>query len=586
MKEFSIQDKQHEDEIKEDTIQQDEEDQPPSRNQDLPKEWRYAHGHSRDLILGDPSQGVRTRSSLRNTSNYLAFVSQIEPKSLEEAEKDDNWMNAMQEELNQFERNEVWTLMKRPPNVSIIGTKWVYRNKLDEDGIVIRNKARLVAKGYNQEEGIDFDETFAPVARLEAIRLLLAYACFMDFKLYQMDVKSAFLNGYIMEEVYVGQPPGFENHLHPDYVYKLHKALYGLKQAPRAWYERLSNFLIENKFKRGNVDKTLFIKRKGNDLLLVQIYVDDIIFGATNDSLCQEFAKLMQGEFEMSMMGELNFFLGLQIKQSEEGIFISQSKYIKEMLEKFKMKDAKEISTPMGSSCKLDKDEKGKSIDCKLYRGMIGSLLYLTASRPDILFSVCMCARYQACPKESHLQAVKRIFRYLVGTSNVGLWYSKQSDINLIAYSDADFAGCKLDRKSTSGTCQFLGANLVSWFSKKQNSVALSTAEAEYIAAGSCCAQVLWIKQQLEDFGIKMDNIPIKCDNTSAINLTKNPVQHSKSKHIEIRHHFIRDHVMKNDVMIEYVCTENQLADIFTKPLCKDRFNFLRNALSLYDPSK
>ncbi|XP_038989467.1 uncharacterized protein LOC120113034, partial [Phoenix dactylifera] len=422
------------------------------------------------------------------------------------------------------------------------------------------NKRTLVVEEFIH---VVFDE-------LEAIRLLLAYACFMDFKLYQMDVKSAFLNGYIMEEVYVGQPPGFENHLHPDYVYKLHKALYGLKQAPRAWYERLSNFLIENKFKRGNVDKTLFIKRKGNDLLLVQIYVDDIIFGATNDSLCQEFAKLMQGEFEMSMMGELNFFLGLQIKQSEEGIFISQSKYVKEMLEKFKMKDAKEISTPMGSSCKLDKDEKGKSIDCKLYRGMIGSLLYLTTSRPDILFSVCMCARYQACPKESHLQAVKRIFRYLVGTSNVGLWYSKQSDINLIAYSDADFAGCKLDRKSTSGTCQFLGANLVSWFSKKQNSVALSTAETEYIAAGSCCAQVLWIKQQLEDFGIKMDNIPIKCDNTSAINLTKNPVQHSKSKHIEIRHHFIRDHVLKNDVMIEYVCTENQLADIFTKPLCKD----------------
>ena len=306
----------------------------------------------------------------------------------------------------------------------------------------------------------------------------------------------------------------------------------------------------------GNVDTTLFLKRKDSDLLVVQIYVDDIIFDATNESLYQEFAKLMQGEFEMSMMGELNFFLGLKIKQTREGIFINQTKYTKEILKKFGMEVTKPLGTPMSPTCKLDKDENGKSVDQKLYRGMIGSLLYLTASRPDIMFSVCMCARYQANPKESHLLAVKRILRYLSGTLNIGLWYSKDSSIELIAYSDADFAGCKLDRKSTSGTCQFLGVNLISWFSKKQNSVALSTAEAEYIAAGSCCAQILWIKQQLKDFGIILSETPIHCDNTSAINLSKNPVQHSRSKHIEIRHHFIRDHVNSGDVILEYVCTE------------------------------
>ena len=230
------------------------------------------------------------------------------------------------------------------------------------------------------------------------------------------------------------------------------------------------------------------------------------------------------------------------------------------------------------------KDEDGHSIDHKLYRGMIGSLLYLTASRPDILYSVCICARFQSNSKESHIQAVKRIIRYLKGTSSLGIWYSKDSSLNLIGFSDADYGGCKIDRKSTSGTCQFLGCNLISWHSKKQNSVALSTAEAEYVAAGSCCAQVLWIKQQLEDYGVVQTKIPIKCDNTSAINLSKNPVQHSRTKHIEIRHHFLRDHVQKGDIELEFVCTDNQLADVFTKPLSEDRFVMIRNKLGLCDP--
>ncbi|XP_042973126.1 uncharacterized protein LOC122304931, partial [Carya illinoinensis] len=400
---------------------------------------------------------------------------------------------------------------------------------------------------------------------LEAIRMLLAYACYKDFKLFQMDVKSAFLNGFINEEVYVEQPPGFENHISPNHVFKLTKALYGLKQAPRAWYERLSGFLIEKGFSRGKIDTTLFIKYENDDILLIQIYVDDIIFGATNENMCQVFAKTMQEEFEMSMMGELTFFLGLQIKQAKSWTFINQSKYIKELLKKFGMENAKEIGTPMSPSTKLDKDESGKPVDSKIYRGMIGSLLYLTASRPDIMFSVCLCARFQSSPKESHLIAVKRILRYLSGTINLGLWYPKHTSFDLISYTDADYAGCKIDRKSTSGACHFLGHALVSWFSKKQNSVALSTAEAEYVAAGSCCAQVLYMKQQLEDFKLMYNHIPIKCDNTSAINLSKNPIQHSRTKHIEIRYHFLRDHVQKGDIMLEFTNTHDQLADIFTK---------------------
>jgi hypothetical protein len=322
----------------------------------------------------------------------------------------------MQEELNQFERNKVWKLVPRPSNKTVIGTKWVFRNKLDENGTVTRNKARLVAQGYRQEEGIDYDETFAPVARLESIRLFLAYAAFKDFKVFQMDVKSAFLNGKLSEEVYVAQPPGFPDPKNPDYVYRLEKALYGLKQAPRAWYDTLSTFLLSKGFECGKIDNTLFLRKVKGHIILVQIYVDDIIFGSTKPSLCNKFSELIQSEYEMSMMGELTYFLGLQIKQSEKGIFISQGKYVNDMLKKFELTFCSAMKTPMAPPLTLDKDSNGKSVNVTLYRGMIGSLLYLTASRPDIMYSTCLCARYQADPKESHLTAVKRIFRYLKGT--------------------------------------------------------------------------------------------------------------------------------------------------------------------------
>jgi hypothetical protein len=357
--------------------------------------------------------------------------------------------------------------------------------------VVTRNKARFVAKGYSQVEGLDFNETYAPVARLESIRILLAYATQHGFKLYQIDVKSAFLNGPIKEEVYVEQPPGFEDSENPLHVYKLSKALYGLKQAPRAWYECRRDFLITNGFKVGKADPTLFTKTIAKDLFICQIYVDDIIFGSINKSSCEEFSRIMIQKFEMSMMGELKYFLGLQIKILQEGTFICQTKYIQDILKKFGMKNAKPIKTPMRTNGRLDLDTGGKTVYQKVYRSMIGSLLYLWASRPDIMLFVCMCARFQANPKEVHLRAVKRIMRYLVYTPKFGLWYPKGSTFDLIGYCDVDYAGCKIDRKSTSRTCQFLGRSLVSWASKKQNSVALSTAEAEYIAAGHCCAQLL-----------------------------------------------------------------------------------------------
>ena len=262
--------------------------------------------------------------------------------------------------------------------------------------------------------------------------------------------------------MYVQQPPGFEDPNHLDFVYFLFKALYGLKQAPRTWYDTLSKFLLENGFIRGIIDKTLFHKKHNDDLILVQVYVDDIIFGSTNENLCKKFAKLMQSKYEMSMMGELSYFLGLQVSQKIDGIFICQSKYVRELLKKYGLEDSAPAKTPMPTASKLDQDESGKKVDISSYRGMIGSLLYLTASRPDIMFSTCLCARFQADPKESHLIVVKRIFRYLKGTPNLGIWYPKDTGFNLVGYTISGFAGCKIDMKSTSRSCQFLGRRLVS----------------------------------------------------------------------------------------------------------------------------
>jgi hypothetical protein len=293
----------------------------------------------------------------------------------------------------------------------------------------------------------------------------------------------------------------------------------------------------------------------------------------------------MMQKFEMSMMGKLAYFLGFQVKQLKDDTFISQTKYTQDLLKRFGMKDAKPAKTPMGTDEHIDLNKGGKSVDQKAYRSMIGSLLYICASRPDIMLSVCMCARFQSDHNECHLVVVKRILRYLVFTPCFGIWYPKGSTFDLIGYSDSDYAGCKVDRKSTSGTCQFLGRSLVSWSSKKQTSVALSTVEAEYVAAGQCCVQLLWIRQTLRDFGYNMSKVPLLCDNESAICLADNPVEHNCTKHIDIWHHFLRDHQQKGDIDVYHISTENQLADIFTKPLEEKRFCRLHSELNILDSS-
>nr|GEW46705.1 ribonuclease H-like domain-containing protein [Tanacetum cinerariifolium] len=482
------------------------------------------HQQSRNIFMGISTVvclGIAGESLVAATALTKTVV---EPKTYKDALTQTCWIEAMQEELNEFERLEVWELIPRPDKAMVITLKWIYKVKLDELGGISKNKARLVARGYREEEGIDFEESFAPVARLEAIRIFLAYAAHKNMVVYQMDMKTAFLNGNLREEVYVSQPDGFVDQNKPNHVYKLKKALYGLKQATRAWYDMLSSFLISQDFSKGSVDPTLFICRNDNELLLVQIYVDDIIFAASTPEL---------------------------------------------------------LDTPMVEKSKLDEDKEGKAINSSHYRGMIGTLLYLTASRPDLQLAICMCAQYQAWLIENHIHAVKRIFRYLRGTVYRGLWYPKDSSVTLTAFVNADHAGCQDTRRSTSGSLQFLGERLISWSSKRKKSAAISSTKAEYIALSGCCAQILWMRSKLTDYGLGFNKIPMYCDNKSAIALCCNNVQHSRSKHIDIRYHFIKEQVENGVIELYFVNMEYELADLFTKVLGKDRIEFQINKLGM-----
>ncbi|GJV12051.1 putative ribonuclease H-like domain-containing protein [Tanacetum coccineum] len=520
--------------------------------------FRIHKNHPKDQILGDPKSAVQTRGKIQKASSAKQAL------NISQALQDESWVEAMQEELLQFKLQKVWILVDLPNGKNAIGTKWVFKNKRDERSIVVKNKARLVAQGFRHEEGIDYDEFFAHVAKIEAIRLFLAFASYMGFTVYQIDVKSAFLYGTIEEEVYVYQPPGFVDPAHPNKVYKVIKALYGLHQAPRAWYETLSSFLMENGFKRGTIDKTLFIKKKKSDIMLVQVYVDDIIFGSTKKSMCTEFEDCMHKRFQMSSMGELTFFLGLQVKQQPDGIFISQDKYVADILKKFDFWSIRTSTTPIESNKLLVNDEDGVDVDVHVYRSMIGSLMYLTASRPDIMFDVYARARFQVTPKASHLNAVKRIFRYLKHQPKLGLWYPKDLPFELEAYSDSDYGGASLDRKSTTCGYQFLGRRLISWQCKNQTIVENSTTKAEYVAATNCYRQVLWIQNQMMDYGFNFMNTKIHIDNDSTISVIKNPVAHSRTKHIEIRFYFIRDCYEKRLIEVIKIHTDHNVAYLLT----------------------
>lgn len=428
-----------------------------------------------------------------------------DPRDFSLAAEHEEWRRAMEEEIMAIKKNGTWVLADLPPNKNAIGLKWVYKTKYNVDGSLQKYKARLVAKGYSQQEGIDFEETFSPVARFETVRIFLALAAHLHWPIYQLDVKSAFLNGELGEEVYVMQPEGFIVQGMENQVYRLNKALYGLKQAPRAWYNKLDSF-------------------------------------------------------------------GLEIKQGEDGVFVSQRKYAEDLLKRFNMIDCKAASTPMNINEKLQLEDGTEKADATLFRSLVGGLIYLTHTRPDIAFSVGMVSRFMHNPSRQHFGAAKRLLRYIAGTQDFGIWYSNVADFKLIGFTDSDWAGSLDDRRSTSGYVFTFGSGAVSWSSKKQAVTALSTTEAEYVAAASSACQATWLRRLIADLDQEQNEATeILCDNSSAIAITKNPTMHGRTKHIDIRFHFIRDLVADGLITLKFCSTHEQMADIFTKSLTYDK---------------
>ncbi|BBG92635.1 hypothetical protein Prudu_000428, partial [Prunus dulcis] len=504
-----------------------------------------------ERISGSSQAIDHTPKKWRSVNEIMAQcnICIVEPESFEDANLDESWRNAMKAELEMIEKNNTWTLVDRPFGKPIIGVKWVYKTKLNLDGSVQKNKARLVAKGYSQKPGIDYNETFAPVARLDTIRTLIALAAQKEWNLYQLDVKSAFLNGVLKEEVYVEQPQGFVKDNEEIRVYKLNKALYGLKQAQ------------EPGFKKSPSEATLYVKTSDTSgILIVSLYVDDIVYTGSCVKLLEEFKNDMMKHYEMTDLGLLYHFLGMGVVQTNKHTFLHQKKYAMKVIEKFGLKDCKSVVTPLVASERLCKEDGSEAANENEYRQIVGSLLYLTATRPDII---------------KHMGTAKRVLRYIQGTLDFGIEFIKGKSATLIGYCDSDWAGSEDDRRSTSGYAFTLGSGMFSWASIKQNT-------AEYVSAAEATSQAKWLRFVLEDFGEEqVEGTPILCDNTSAIAMAKNPVFHQKTRHISRKFHFIREAIQAKEIELIYCKTEDQIADILTKALSKDRFVYLRDLLGV-----
>ncbi|KAL1204544.1 Retrovirus-related Pol polyprotein from transposon RE2 [Cardamine amara subsp. amara] len=504
-----------------------------------------------------------------------------EPKSYDDACVNKEWRYAMKEEIKMIEKNQTWLLVDRPEKKNIIGVKWIYRIKTDANGNPTKYKARLVARGFSQEYGVDYLETFAPVSRHDTIRAILALAAQMKWKLYQMDVKSAFLNGDLEEEIYVEQPPGFVRKGEEDKVFQLRKALYGLKQAPRAWYGRIDSYFLQCGFQRSMNDAALYVMKKDKDILIVSLYVDDLVITGNSSQLIKKFKEDMKMEFEMTDLGLLNYFLGMEIIQDDQGIFLLQEKYASKLVEKFGMKESKSVSSPLTpNDKKIENDEEYD--EPSKFRSIVGGLLYLCASRPDLMFASSYLSRYMSAPLMKHYQEAKRVLRYVKGTSHFGVQFTSVENPELYGYSDSDWGGSNEDKKSTSGYVFTLGSAVFCWQSSKQQTVAQSTAEAEYIAVCAAANQAIWLQRLLSDIGFEsQEGTSIYCDNKSAIAIGKNPVQHRRTKHIEIKYHFVREAEQKGLIQLKYCQGEVQLADLLTKSLNVSRFEELRKKLGV-----
>ncbi|CAN6459492.1 unnamed protein product [Victoria cruziana] len=521
--------------------------------------------------------------SPRHRDCLITIHSFQEPSSFSEAKNDPNWVFAMNEEICALNDKHTWEIVDLPSGKKTIGCRWIFKIKTKSDGTLERYKARLVAKGYSQEYGIDYEETFAPVARMTSVRTLISVASISKWPIFQMDVKNAFLNGNLKEEVFMDAPPGLS--IPNGKVLRLKKALYGLKQAPKAWFDRFYSVMILHDFKSCYSDTAMFVKTTAIGNVILLLYVDDMII--TGSDFCEilHVKKFLHENFQMTDLGKLTFFLGIEVSYSQRGYLLSQMKFASDLVQKSGISDDKIVETPEMVGVKLKANEGEVLQNPTPFRQLVGALSYLTITRPDITHAVHTISQFQQKPTSVHMGAAMRIVRYIKNSINKGLFLSSSSKLELIAYTDADWGGDPNNRRSTTGFCVFLGDSLISWRCKKQIKVSLSSTEAEYRAMATTSMEVIWLKSLLLDMGISLTGaIKLFGDNKSAIYIASNHTFHERTKHIEMNCHYVRDEVLKKNIELSYIPSEFQLGDFFTKGLAAPRFHFLLGKLSIVSP--
>lgn len=490
-----------------------------------------------------PSHGPQHSSAsalVTQINKALDPLEQREPSSVSEALSSSSWKRAMDAEFQALQRNKTWELVPRPNNQKLVDSKWVFKIKYNTDSSIHKHKVRLVAKGFQQVPGVDFGETFSPMVKATTVRLILTLAVTFGWPVQQLDVNNTFLNDYLQEVVFMRQPEGFEDPTKPSHVCKLVKALYRLKQAPRAWFDRLRDTLLKWGFQSSRCYVSLFYLKTSSLTVFVLIYVDDILITGNDLAYLTDFIKNLNDMFSLKDLGSLSYFLGIEVQRTNSGMFLSQAKYITDLLDKFNMANCAAVTTAMVTGRKFTAGDGKLMEDPCLYRKAIGSLQYLTSTRPDIAYSINKLSQFLANPTETHFQGVKRIFQYLQGTKQLGLLIKPVQNFRLVAFTDADWATDTDDRRSTGGMCTYLGDTLLSWSSRKRRVVSRSSAESEYRALADCAAEVKWVVSLLTELGVHLKQPSlILCDNLSAKALASNPVQHARSKHIEIDVHFV-----------------------------------------------
>ena len=558
---------------------------PPTDDLDLPIALRKGKRQCTYPISSFVSYGHLSSSS----RSFVASLDSVTlPKTVHDALSHPGWRTAMIEEMQALDANGTWTLVDLPVGKRAIGCKWVFAIKMNPDGSVARLKARLVAKGYAQTYGVDYSDTFSPVAKLTSVRLFISMAATHDWPLHQLDIKNAFLHGDLQEEVYVEQPPGFVAQGEYGKVCRLHKSLYGLKQSPRAWFGKFSQAVEEFGMHKSKSDHSVFYKRSTSGIILLVVYVDDIVITGSDSVGISALKSFLHTQFHTKDLGELKYFLGVEVMRSKKGILLSQRKYVLDLLTETGKLGAKPCSAPMTPNLQLTED--GELFDDpEKYRRLVGKLNYLTVTRPDIAYSVSVVSQFMSSPTVHHWTALEQILCYLKGAPGRGILYRNHGHTHIECFSDADWGGSKIDRRSTTGYCVFVGGNLVSWKSKKQNVVSRSSAESEYRAMAQSVCEVMWIYQLLDEVGLKV-SIPAKlwCDNQAALHIASNPVFHERTKHIEIDCHFVREKIQQNLVSTGHVKTGEQLGDIFTKALNGVRVDYICNKLgmiNIYTPT-